>query len=79
MPSPGKRLPSDLPRAKVLRALGRLGFALDREGGEHSIYKHADDPRRMMSIPRHARVKRQLLRGILSGAGVSEDEFMARY
>lgn len=79
MASSGKRLPSDLPRAKVLRALGRLGFALDREGGEHSIYKHADDPRRIMTIPRHARIKRQLLRGILAGAGVTESEFMAQY
>jgi predicted RNA binding protein YcfA (HicA-like mRNA interferase family) len=77
MPKQPKRLPSDLPRQKVLGAVKHLGFVLEREGQRHSIYKAADNPNRLMSIPRHSRMKRQLLQGILSGAGVTEEEFMA--
>ena len=76
---PPKRLPSDLPRAKVLAAVRRLGFALDREGGNHSVYKDPADPSRLMVIPRHSPIKKHLLRGILAGVGVSEEDFMARY
>jgi len=72
-------LPSDLPQAKVLAAVRRLGFAFDREGSRHTVYKDPADPKRLMSIPRHSRIKRPLLQGILAGAGVSEEEFMARY
>jgi predicted RNA binding protein YcfA (HicA-like mRNA interferase family) len=79
MPKQPERLPSDLPRQKVLSAIKRLGFVLEREGQRHSIYKALDDPNRIMSIPRHSRIKRQLLRGILDGVGVTEEEFMARY
>ena len=79
MPKQPKQLPSDLPQQKVLSAVKRLGFVLDREGRKHSIYKDPSDPGRLMSIPRHSRVKRQLLQGILNGAGVTEEEFMARY
>jgi predicted RNA binding protein YcfA (HicA-like mRNA interferase family) len=79
MPKPAKRLPSDLPRDRVLRALGRLSFVLDRDTGDHSVYKHRDDESRMMVLPRHSRIKRQLLRGILAGAGVTEEQFMDAY
>ena len=74
-----KRLPSDLPRAKVVSAIQRLGFVLAREGANHSIFKDPHDPNRLMSIPRHSRIKRGLLRSVLAGVGVSETEFMARY
>lgn len=79
MAKPGKRLPSDLPRAKVLVAIKRLGFVLDREGGRHSVYKDPADLGRMMVIPRHSQIKKQLLQGILAGARVSEEDFMAKY
>jgi hypothetical protein len=36
-------------------------------------------PEALMSLPRHARIKGLLLRGILLGAGVSEEEFMDVY
>ena len=74
-----QRLPSDLPRARALRTVRRLGFVLDREGSRHTVYKDPTNPRRLMSIPRHSRIKRDLLRGILSGVGITEEEFMARY
>ena len=73
------RLPSDLPRARVVRALNRLGFVLQREGGLHSIFRDPHDPSRLISLPRHSRIKRRLLRGILSGVGITESDFMSRY
>lgn len=79
MPKPPKRLPSDLPRTKVLAAVKRLGFVLDREGSRHSVYKDPTHASRLMVIPRHSQVKKRLLQGILAGAGVSEEDFMARY
>ena len=73
------RLPSDLRRPKVLRAFYRLGFVLDHEGSKHTVLKDPTDPTRFVSLPRHSRVKVQLLRGILRGVGLSEDQFMAEY
>lgn len=75
MAKPRKRLPSDLPRAKVLAAITRLGFILDREGGRHGVYKDPADLSRMMVIPRHTQIKKQLLQGILAGASVSGGRF----
>lgn len=73
------RLPSDLPRTRVLRALVRMGFHCDREGDEHTVYRHPDRPDVRAAIPRHSRVDRYLLRGILRRAGVTEEEFMRHY
>ena len=74
-----KRLPSDLPRARVLRAIEKLGFVLKREGSKHTIYVDPNDARRLLSIPRHSRIKRNLLRGVLSGVHISEENFMRHY
>lgn len=79
---PGKRaerLPGDLPTAKVLKAFYRLGFVLHREGGEHTILHDPGNQARTVAIPRHTKVKAQLLRGILRGVGLSEAEFLKAY
>ena len=72
-------VPSDLPRARVCAALERLGFVLKREGAKHSVYAAPDRPDALLVLPRHSRIKRQLLRGILRQVDVSEAEFMAHY
>jgi predicted RNA binding protein YcfA (HicA-like mRNA interferase family) len=79
---PGKRadrLPGDLPTSKVLRALQRLGFVVDHEGGKHTVLKDPTDASRVAVVPRHSRLKADLLRAILRGAGISEADFLARY
>jgi predicted RNA binding protein YcfA (HicA-like mRNA interferase family) len=73
------RLPSNLPRGKVHNTLKRLGFVVAREGQKHTIFRDPDDPGRLLSIPRHSRIKRNLLRHELKRVGVSEERFMARY
>jgi len=72
-------LPSDLPRERFLNALKRLGFVLNREGQRHTIFLYPGDPSLRLAIPRHSRIKRHLLQGILSGVGVTEADSMARY
>ena len=74
-----RQLPSDLPRGKVIAALKRLGLRDLREGGWHTVCVDPDDPRRLVAIPRHAQIKRLLLRGILAGVGITEQQFMERY
>jgi len=76
---PSRRLPSDLPTERVRRAFERLGFAFDHEGSRHTIYRDPQDSQRFVSIPWHSRMKRDLLRGILRGVGVSEEAFMEQY
>jgi predicted RNA binding protein YcfA (HicA-like mRNA interferase family) len=63
----------------VRQAFERLGFEFHHEGSRHTIYRDPRDPSRFVSLPRHARTKRDLLRGILRGVGVSEETFMEQY
>jgi len=73
-----KRLPSDLPRSRVLAALRRLGFDVEREGADHTVCKdHAGG--RTITVPRHSKVKRMLLRGQLRRIALSEEDFMDAY
>jgi len=74
-----RRLPPDLPTGKVHNALKRLGFVLKREGGKHSIFADPEKPERIIPVPRHSRVKGLLLRGLLKGVGISEQQFMEKY
>lgn len=70
-----KRLPGDLPTRKVLQAFYRLGFVLLREGGSHSVFHDPNDQTRVAVIPRHTKVKQDLLRGV----GLSEADFLQHY
>ena len=59
----------------------RLGYRAEEVIGQHAkvLYRDPDDRTRLLSIPRHTKVKRDLLRGELRGVGVSEEQFMERY
>ena len=72
-------MPSDLPRGRVHSALKRLGFAVAREKGPHTTYQDSARPERILQLPRHPKIKRRLLQGILKRTGVSEEDFMANY
>jgi len=73
------RLPSDLPVGRVRSALRRLGFEVAREGGRHTIFIDPTNRSRLVAVPRHSRVKRQLLLGELRRVGISEEQFVAVY
>ncbi len=65
-----------LPARRVVRALEKLGFRLDRQRGSHASFVHPDG--RIVTVPIHSgrEVARGTLREIIRVAGVSVDEFM---
>jgi predicted RNA binding protein YcfA (HicA-like mRNA interferase family) len=67
------RLPEVTPR-QLVRAVRKLGFALDRQRGSHAIYlRESDDSR--IAIPVHARsLKKETLHGIVSDLGFTVEE-----
>lgn len=72
------RLPSDLPRERVHNTLKRLGFVI-REGDKHTGFVDPKSPDRIVTIPRHTRIKRRLLKAELKKVGISERRFMREY
>ncbi|MEK9145015.1 MAG: type II toxin-antitoxin system HicA family toxin [Elusimicrobiota bacterium] len=54
-----------------MRALKRAGFALRHEG-KHTSMARGD---RVVIVPRHPRIKRETLRGIIDDAGLTVEEF----
>lgn len=62
--------------ARIVRALGRLGFRIVHQRGSHAMVVHAADPRRVAVVPVHKgrAVPPGTLRAILKGAGVTLDE-----
>jgi predicted RNA binding protein YcfA (HicA-like mRNA interferase family) len=60
---------------RVVRALTRLGFRLERVHGSHLVFKHPDG--RVTVVPRHGteEIGRGLLRKIAFDLRISPDEF----
>jgi predicted RNA binding protein YcfA (HicA-like mRNA interferase family) len=65
-----------LPRvsgAEVVRALGRLGFAVARQRGSHIVLRRDSSG---CVVPNHRELKTGTLAGVLKQAGVSVEDFM---
>jgi len=58
---------------QLVRALGRVGFVVDRQRGSHMILYRADPPR-MLTVPDHKELDRGTLRAILRQAEMSPKE-----
>ncbi len=60
---------------RVIKALTRVGFSIDRQRGSHIVmYRQSD--RRTVVVPRRDEVPRGTLRVILNEAGLTVNEFM---
>ncbi len=55
---------------KLIRALGRVGFSVDRRRGSHIMLFRAEPPT-VVSVPDHRELDRGTLRAILRQAGLS--------
>jgi predicted RNA binding protein YcfA (HicA-like mRNA interferase family) len=65
-----------LPRvsgAEVVRALGRLGFAVARQRGSHIVLRRGSSG---CVVPNHRELKAGTLAGVLKQAGVSIEDFV---
>jgi len=71
------RLPSVAAR-RVIRALERAGFAVERTRGSHCMLAHSGDPARMVVVPIHGNrdLKPGTLRSIIRRSGLSVEEFV---
>lgn len=74
------KFPVDAPILKVVRALGKLGFQIVREGNHIALVrKNSDGTLTPMTIPNHSTIKKSTLRTILTQANIDRNDFLKAY
>lgn len=63
--------------AAIIAALIKAGFIIVRQKGSHVFLRHAIDPTRFATVPKHARdISRKDLASILRQSKLSVDQFL---
>lgn len=72
----GGRLPA-VNRKRVIQALTKTGFVVDRIVGSHHVLAYPGDPTRTVTVPVHAGrdLKPGTLRSIIRQTGLTVEEF----
>lgn len=71
------KLPT-LTAQKIIKAIKKAGFYLDRSRGSHQTYLHPDKPNATVVIPVHPGkdIGKDLLRSLIKDAGFTEKEII---
>lgn len=62
---------------EIVRALGKVGYALDHQTGSHMVLRQEKAPYRRVTVPDHKVVARGTLRAIIREAGLTVAAFNA--
>lgn len=69
--------PVDVPKARAIEPLERLGFQLVREGPHLAmVRKNSDGTQTSLTMPNHSNIKGSTLRTICIQASIAQDEFL---
>lgn len=59
---------------QLVKALGKVGFAVDRQRGSHIILRQVEPPHRRLTIPDHDMLAKGTLRAIIRDAGITVED-----
>ncbi len=65
--------------AELVKVLEKAGFFVHHQKGSHIILKRREPPHIRVVVPAHREIRRGLLRGIISEAGLTREEFLKLY
>ena len=60
---------------EVVKALGKIGYVLDKQRGSHMILRQQTPPHRRLAVPDHKEVAKGTFRAIIRQAGLTVEEF----
>ncbi|MEZ4422319.1 MAG: type II toxin-antitoxin system HicA family toxin [Gemmatimonadota bacterium] len=59
---------------ELVRALGQIGYVVDRQKGSHIVLRQTNEPFRRVTVPDHREIAKGTLRAILRSVGLTPDE-----
>ena len=60
----------------LVKIFAKIDYDFDHQTGSHIILRRADPPYRRLTIPNHKEIHKGTLRGIITQAGLTREEFL---